>query len=109
MEQAEFQQYWLLHARDSSSLLCEVDGVELTETIKWRDEVNGKDLQHDIGGYEIVDVASGGSTTSKLILHKLDTAGNRRYSCSLGDKAKHTFNVEIIGLLLIFRDIYHCK
>ncbi|KAL5265770.1 hypothetical protein ACHWQZ_G006471 [Mnemiopsis leidyi] len=97
LEQAEFQQYWLLHARDSSSLLCEVDGVELTETIKWRDEVNDKDLQHGVGGYDIVDVASGGSTTSKLILHKLDTAGNKRYSCSLGDKAKHTFNVEIIA------------
>ena len=96
LERAPYEP-WLLHAQDSPQLECYVARVELSETINWKDDDNNKDLVHDEGGYKISNTPSASLTSSTLMRKNVDTAGTKSFSCSLGDKAKQTFSVEVIG------------
>lgn len=97
LERAPYEP-WLLHAQDSSQLECYVANVDLSsETIIWKDEDNNKVLVHDEGGYKIVYTPSPSLTSSTLMRKNVDMAGTKSFSCSLGDNAKQTFSVEVIG------------
>ena len=65
--------------------------------MKWRDEDNSKDLTHDEGGFKIENKPTPTLTSSTLMRNNVDTAGTKSFSCSLGDNAKQTFEVEVIG------------